>query len=140
MLAVGLAFPGTVGVLVAIGVWSAGFGAVAPVFQAAAIRAHGASPDLTGALVNATSNVGIGGGAALGALVLARSGLDVVPFVGAGIVAVALVVVLVARRTFPATPTAPVTDVVVTDAVVTDAVVTDAVVTEMPSDQENPHA
>jgi predicted MFS family arabinose efflux permease len=102
MLAVGLAFPATAGVLVAIGVWSAGFGAIAPVFQSAAIRTHGASPDLTGALVNATSNVGIGGGAALGALVLAGSGLDVVPFVGAAMILAALAVVLVARRAFPA--------------------------------------
>jgi predicted MFS family arabinose efflux permease len=107
MLAVGTVFPATAGVLVAIGVWSAGFGAIAPVFQAAAIRTHGASPDVTGALVNATSNVGIGGGAALGALVLARSGLDVVPYVGAGIAAVALIVVLVARRAFPAAPAVP---------------------------------
>lgn len=142
MLAVGLAFPGTVGVLVAIGVWSAGFGAVAPVFQAAAIRAHGASPDLTGALVNASSNVGIGGGAALGALVLARSGLDVVPFLGAGIVAGALVVVLVARRTFPARPTAAtaVADVSTADAPVADAPVADAPGPEMPSGQEGPRA
>lgn len=111
LLALGLTFPGLVGVLVATAVWSAGFGGVASVFQSAAIKAHGASPDMTGALVNTTANLGIGGGAAIGALVLAGAGLDVVPFVGAAMILGALVMVLVARRAFPAGPPADVAGV-----------------------------
>src|SRR5690606_4460200 len=53
VLALGVAYPGTVGTLVAAAVWSVGFGAVAAVFQTAAIRTRGASPDVVGALVNA---------------------------------------------------------------------------------------
>lgn len=107
LIAVGIAFPGAVGALAATAVWSAGFGAVASVFQTAAIRTHGASPDVTGALVNATANVGIGGGAALGALVLTGPGLATLPYFGAAIVAAALIVVVLARGAFPAAPAAP---------------------------------
>ncbi|WP_051639855.1 MFS transporter [Cellulomonas sp. URHE0023] len=105
LLAVGVAYPSLAGVLAAAAVWSAGFGAVASVFQTAAIRTHGASPDVIGALVNSTANVGIGGGAALGGLVLAGPGLGWLPYVGAGITATGLVVVLVSRRAFSAAPT-----------------------------------
>jgi predicted MFS family arabinose efflux permease len=103
ILALGLAFPGTVGTLAAAAVWSIGFGAVAAVFQTAAIRTRGASPDVVGALVNATANIGIGGGAALGALVLDGAGAASVPYTGAVLVVAALAVVLVARRAFPTT-------------------------------------
>jgi predicted MFS family arabinose efflux permease len=104
LLALGLAFPALVAVLVAAAVWSAGFGGAASVFQATAIRTQGASPDLIGALVNSTANIGIGGGAALGAWVLAARGLDVLPFVGAALVGIAVVLVLAARRSFPTEP------------------------------------
>ncbi|MEU4387464.1 MFS transporter [Promicromonospora sp. NPDC023805] len=104
ILALGLAFPGTVGTVAAAVMWSIGFGAVAAVFQTAAIRTHGASPDVVGALVNSTANIGIGGGAALGALVLDGAGAAAVPYAGVVLVVAALVVVLLARRAFPATP------------------------------------
>ncbi|WP_426593693.1 MFS transporter [Cellulomonas sp. McL0617] len=104
LLALGLLFPSLPGVLVAAAVWSAGFGAVASVFQTAAIRTRGASPDVVGALVNSTANIGIGGGAALGALVLAGAGLEWLPYLGAAIIAIGLVAVLVSRRAFPALP------------------------------------
>jgi predicted MFS family arabinose efflux permease len=103
ILALGLVFPGTMSTLAAAAVWSIGFGAVAAVFQTAAIRTRGASPDVVGALVNSTANIGIGGGAALGALVLDGAGLAAVPYTGAALVGAALVVVLVARRAFPST-------------------------------------
>ena len=104
LLGLGMLFPSRLGVLVAAAVWTAGFGAVASVFQTAAIRTSGASPDVIGALVNSTANIGIGGGAALGAWVLAGFGLDAVPFWGAAIVGLALAVVLAARRAFPVKP------------------------------------
>ncbi|GMA23963.1 MFS transporter [Luteimicrobium album] len=101
LVALALAYPSRGGVLGATAVWGASFGAIASIFQTAAVRARGASPDVAGALVNATANVGIGGGAALGALVLHVGSLGVLPWLGAGLVAAGLVIVLVARRTFP---------------------------------------
>lgn len=104
LLGLGAAFPTTAGILVAAAVWCGAFGAMASVFQTAAIRTRGASPDVIGALVNSTANIGIGGGAAVGALVLVGPGLDTLPYVGAGLVAASLVVIVVARRAFPDTP------------------------------------
>ncbi|GAA1824354.1 MFS transporter [Agromyces salentinus] len=104
LLAIGAAFPALGWVIAATAVWGMGFGAVASSFQTAAIRTRGATPDVIGALVNATANLGIGGGAALGGLVLAGVGLGWVPYVGAALVLAGIVVVVVARRAFPATP------------------------------------
>lgn len=103
LCALGLAFPALAPVLVAAAVWGAGFGGVASIFQTAAIRTRGASPDVVGALVNSTANIGIGGGAALGGAVLAGYGVGWLPFVGAVLVLVGLVVVVVARKAFPST-------------------------------------
>jgi predicted MFS family arabinose efflux permease len=104
LVALGVAMPHLPGVLVAVAVWGVSFGAVASIFQTAAVRTRAASPDIAGALVNASANVGIGGGAAVGALVLNHGGVDRLPVVGAAIAAVGLVVVLVARRAFPHRP------------------------------------
>lgn len=104
LVALGLALPQPVGVLVAGGVWLAAFGAIPATFQAAALRAQGASPDVAGAFVNATSNFGIGAGAALGSVIVADLGPSTLSYIGAAIVAVALVVVVVARRAFPSDP------------------------------------
>jgi predicted MFS family arabinose efflux permease len=104
LLALGLAFPALAGVLAAAVLWGAGFGGVASVFQTAAIRTRGASPEVIGALVNATANIGIGGGAAIGAVVLAGPGLGWLPFAGAALVLAGLIIVIVARKSFPRTP------------------------------------
>ena len=104
LVGVGIAFPALAGVLTAAALWGAGFGGVASVFQTAAIRTRGATPEVIGALVNSTANIGIGGGAAVGAAVLAGAGLGWLPFAGAALVVAGLVVVLVARRSFPASP------------------------------------
>jgi predicted MFS family arabinose efflux permease len=104
LVVLGVTFPALGGVLAAAAVWGAGFGGVASVFQTAAIRTRGASPEVIGALVNSTANIGIGGGAAIGAAVLAGPGLGSLPFVGAALVLVGLVIVLAGRRSFPAAP------------------------------------
>ncbi|GII99759.1 putative MFS family arabinose efflux permease [Sediminihabitans luteus] len=104
LVALGLALPHLVPVLLVCMVWLAAFGAMPPVFQAAVIRSDGVSPDISGAFVNTTANLGIGVGAALGGAVLEASGASMLAWVGAGIVALALVLVLVAPRTFPARP------------------------------------
>lgn len=102
--AVGVVMPSMPGVLAVAVPWGAATGAVAAVFQAAAVRTDAATPDLAGALVNATANVGIGGGAAIGSGVLSTLDVGALPFVGAALLAASLVVVLVARRAFPARP------------------------------------
>jgi predicted MFS family arabinose efflux permease len=101
---VALVLPSAVPVVIAGGIWLAAFGAVPATFQAAALRAGGASPDVAGAFVNATSNLGIGVGAAVGSVVVAAAGEAALALSGAVIVAGAFVTVLVARRAFPAFP------------------------------------
>jgi len=90
-----------VGTFVVAGVWMAANGTTGTLFMAAAIRTGGVSPEIAGALVNAASNVGIAGGAALGAQVLGATELSGLPFAAAVVVAVGFGVVLVARRGFP---------------------------------------
>ncbi|MEL7976149.1 MFS transporter [Isoptericola sp. F-RaC21] len=92
------------GLLVAGAVWLAAFGAVPATTQAAALRTHGAGPDVIGAFVNGSSNFGIGVGAAIGSAVIAGPGSQALALTGAAIVAVALVVVLAAPRAFPREP------------------------------------
>ncbi|MCA5893211.1 MFS transporter [Isoptericola sp. NEAU-Y5] len=101
LVGVALALPSIAGVVVAAGVWLAAFGAVPATFQAAALRTQGATSDVAGAFVNATSNFGIGVGAAVGSLVVADLGPAPLALTGAGIVAVALLAVLLARGAFP---------------------------------------
>lgn len=104
LLGVGLAYPHLWPLLIIGLVWLAAFGSLPAIIQAAAIRAHYGSPDIAGALVNSTANAGIGIGAALGGGVLAALGLAALPYVGAGIVLVAVVLVAVSKRAFPADP------------------------------------
>ncbi|MEG3614909.1 MFS transporter [Isoptericola haloaureus] len=104
LVVLGLALPQRLPVLVAAAVWLAAFGAVPAAFQTLALRARGASADVAGAFVNATSNLGIGLGAAVGAVVVAGPGLPALAWTGAAAMAAAGVVVLVARRAFPRDP------------------------------------
>ena len=104
LIALGAMFPALGGVVAAAALWGAGFGGVASVFQTAAIRTRGASPEVIGALVNSTANIGIGGGAAIGAAVLAGPGIGWLPYVGAALVLAGLIIVVVARQSFPASP------------------------------------
>ena len=101
LIAVGLAFPSLALVLVAAAVWTSAFGAVPTLFQFAAVRSHAAAPETAGAWINASSNVGIGAGAAIGGALLSVVDLAVVAWVGAAVVALGLVVVLVAHHAFP---------------------------------------
>jgi predicted MFS family arabinose efflux permease len=59
------------------------------------------SPELAGAWVNATANIGIAGGAAIGAALLPLAGLGGLPWVSAALIGLGLSVSLVARRAFP---------------------------------------
>lgn len=97
----GVGFP-HLPILIAVGVvWCGAFAPMASIYQAAAVRTRAASPDVAGAFVNATSNVGIGGGAALGSLVLHQAGIRANAWAGAAFIALAVAVVLMAREAFP---------------------------------------
>jgi predicted MFS family arabinose efflux permease len=96
----------TAGTVVAVSAWIVGFGAI-PVFcTAACLRARALSPDLSSAVNNSASNVGIGLGAAVGGAVFAASGVPAIIVLAAGSFALAAVLVLVLRGGFPSRPRA----------------------------------
>ncbi|WP_223691921.1 MFS transporter [Leifsonia poae] len=101
MIGVGLGYPSFVAVLLAAAVWSAAYGAAPSFFQAASVRTHATSPEIAGAWVNTTSNIGIAGGAAIGAVTLDAAGAGALPWVGAALMVVALAITATARGAFP---------------------------------------
>ena len=101
IVVLGSAWPAVVTVIVAMAVWNGAFGGVPSIYQACAVHTHAVSPELAGAWVNATVNLGIAGGAAIGAGLLQSAGLWSLPWVGAALVALSLAVILLARRAFP---------------------------------------
>lgn len=84
--------------------WSVAFSAMPTFFATGSIRAAVLPPDLSGAVNNAVSNIGIGGGAALGGGLVALGGTSAATAVALGLFAVALVVVPFARTGFPSRP------------------------------------
>ena len=88
--------------IVAAAVWNGAFGGVPSIYQACAVRTHAVSPELAGAWVNASANIGIAGGAAIGAALLPLAGPAGLPWVSAALIGLGLSVSLVARRAFPA--------------------------------------
>lgn len=101
IVVLGSAWPAVVTVIVAMAVWNGAFGGVPSIYQACAVHTHAVSPELAGAWVNATVDLGIAGGAAIGAGLLQSAGLWSLPWVGAALVALSLAVILLARRAFP---------------------------------------
>ena len=99
--AVAVAYPGLPGVVVAGMFWLAAFGPAASLYQSASIRTAASSPETAGAWINASSNAGIGGGAALGGLIVTQAGLTWAAWAAAAIVAGAAVLALVSRSAFP---------------------------------------
>lgn len=104
IVALGGTWPTLVAVIATIIVWNAAFGGMPSIYQACAVRTHALSPEMAGAWINATANAGIAGGAAIGAGLLRTAGLSSLPWVGATLIALSLVVVLLSRKAFPATP------------------------------------
>ena len=101
IVASGAALPILPLVIAAGAVWNGAFAPMASIYQTAAIGSQATSPDVAGAFVNATANLGIGGGAALGSLVLHQASIRADAWTGAACVGLAIVVVLRARQTFP---------------------------------------
>jgi predicted MFS family arabinose efflux permease len=98
----GSTWPSLVAVLIATAVWSGAFGGVPSIYQTCAVRTHAMPPEHAGAWINATANVGIAGGAAIGAGLLQTAGLWSLPWAGASLMGLGLAVVLLSRKAFPA--------------------------------------
>lgn len=88
--------------------WGLSFGALPTLVQAVALRAAPGAPDAAPAVVNSMFNVGIAGGALLGAREVAAAALPVMALTGAVLVAGSLILLRAAGRpTRPADPTGP---------------------------------
>lgn len=101
VVALGISWPTLIAVLAATALWSGAFGGIPSIYQATAVRTHALPPEQAGAWVNATANVGIAGGAAIGAVMLQTVGLTSLPWVAAVLVGLGLAVALTARKAFP---------------------------------------
>jgi predicted MFS family arabinose efflux permease len=104
LAAAGAAFPVLALVIIAGAVWNGAFGAVPSVYQTAAVRTQAMSPELAGAWINASSNIGIAAGAAIGGVVLGSIGIREVAWLAAAFVILAIVIALVAPRAFGRAP------------------------------------
>ncbi|SNS35210.1 MFS transporter [Rhodococcoides kyotonense] len=102
VLAVGSAHPSLIAVVIAAALWNGAFGGVPSIYQSAAVRTHATSPEMAGAWVNATSNIGIAGGAAIGAALLPAVGVSNLAWVAAAVIACGLGIAAWSRRAFPA--------------------------------------
>lgn len=101
VIVVGVTWPALTGVVAAIAIWSGAFGGVPSIYQACAVRTKSMPPELAGAWINSTANIGIAGGAAIGAGLLHMNGLSSLMWPGAALMACGLAVILIARRAFP---------------------------------------
>nr|WP_296766443.1 MFS transporter [Rhodococcus sp. (in: high G+C Gram-positive bacteria)] len=85
----------------AICLWSGAFGGVPSMYQSAAVRTRSTSPEMAGAWVNATSNIGIAGGAAIGGVVITSMGVSALVWIGAAAIAAGMTVSVFCRGAFP---------------------------------------
>ncbi|HEY2280997.1 MAG TPA: MFS transporter [Streptosporangiaceae bacterium] len=98
----------TVGTVAAVVVWGAGFTALPVALQAAVLRVAPRSADTASALYVVAFQIGIGGGALAGSLLVNAGWLSLLPLVALALVAAGLLILLTARRAFPARgPTGP---------------------------------
>jgi predicted MFS family arabinose efflux permease len=82
----------TAGIIAVVAVWGVAFGAFPTLTQTVMLRAAGDATDAATALVNATTNLGIAGGALLGSRLLGIVALPQLGWVGVGLVGASLVV------------------------------------------------
>jgi predicted MFS family arabinose efflux permease len=102
ILAAGASYRVLALVIVAGAIWNGAFGPAPSMFQAAAVGTGSTSPELAGAWINGTCNIGIAGGAALGGVILGGAGLRDVAWVAAALVVVSVLIAGFARSAFPA--------------------------------------
>ena len=87
--------PGVVPSLIAFAVWGLAFGAIPPLLQTRLLQATPARQrDAASALYTTAFNVGIGGGALVGAVLFERIGVQSLPFVYAAVLAVVALVLV----------------------------------------------
>jgi MFS transporter, DHA1 family, inner membrane transport protein len=91
-LVLAAAVASTIGIIAVVAVWGVAFGAFPTLTQTVMLRSAGDATDAATALVNATTNVGIAGGALLGSVLLGVVAVPELGWIGAGIVAASLVV------------------------------------------------
>jgi MFS transporter, DHA1 family, inner membrane transport protein len=91
-LALAAAVASTSGIIVVVAVWGVAFGAFPTLTQTVMLRAAGDATDAATSLVNATTNLGIAGGALLGSQLLGFVAVPALGWVGASLVAVSLLV------------------------------------------------
>ncbi|MYR07347.1 MFS transporter [Gordonia sp. SID5947] len=102
ILAVGLSHRWFMVLVVAVALWNGLFGGVPSMYQSAAVRALTDAPEVAGAWINATSNIGIALGALIGGSLLGSDSATVhLACVGAAFVIAGLVVAVMGRRAFP---------------------------------------
>jgi len=82
----------TIGVIAVVAVWGIAFGAFPTLTQTVMLRSAGDATDAATSLVNATTNIGIAGGALLGSRLLGVVAVPDLGWVGAGLVVASLVV------------------------------------------------
>jgi predicted MFS family arabinose efflux permease len=97
--------PGSAAVTVAaVIVWGAAFTALPVCLQAAVLRVAPRSADTASALYVVAFQIGIGGGALAGSLLVDTGVLSGLCVIGAALAAAGLLIVLTARRAFPSRP------------------------------------
>ena len=89
-LALAASASSTPGIVVVVVVWGVAFGAFPTLTQTVMLRAANGATDASTALVNATTNVGIAGGALIGSRLLGVVAVPAIGWVGAGLVAASL--------------------------------------------------
>ncbi len=104
VVVLGVTWPTVVAVVIATAIWSGAFGGVPSIYQACAVRAQAMPPELAGAWINSTANIGIAGGAAIGAGLLHTAGLASLAWPGALLMACGLAVILLSPKSFPRRP------------------------------------
>ena len=94
----------TAGIVAVVVIWGVAFGAFPTLTQTVMLRSAGDATDAATALVNATTNIGIAGGALLGARLLGLAAVPALGWVGTALVAASLLVFAIrlrSRRTMP---------------------------------------
>ena len=91
-LVLAAAVASTIGIIAVVAVWGVAFGALPTLTQTVMLRSAGDATDAATALVNATTNMGIAGGALLGSRLLGVVDVPELGWVGATLVAASLVV------------------------------------------------
>jgi predicted MFS family arabinose efflux permease len=91
----------TVGTVASVALWGAGFTALPVVLQAAVLRVAPRSADTASSLYVVGFQIGIGGGALVGSLLVNAGLLAILPVAALALAAISLVIVLAAGRAFP---------------------------------------